>query len=317
MKSPFQVGSISVGLSARGCTGAEVVENLMADARTAVDSGFDGVTLSEHHGGFPGYIPSPIMMTGILLDKIGGGWACAGPSVLPLRNPTVLAEDLAWMNAIHPGRVGAAFVPGYQQADFELLGVSFDDRYRLHWQGLESLMSQIGHRRDRDTALSDAAFGDLPEYGIPLLSGAAGPVGVRRAAQIGAGILIPSLRPAKEVRELTQRYVDAGGPGTVALIRRIKLEGSASGTEPGAVNVDRWRSRGKDADWLELDSGAMAQGSLEQIVDSLASQARQAGATALNVRVESYADNPESVPDELAQAGEQVVPVLRRALGWE
>ena len=84
----------------------EVVAELCAQARLAMDSGFAGGMTSEHHGGFPGYLPNPLQMVGFILDECPSGWAAACPLLLPLRPTAMVAEEVAWLAARHPGRVG-------------------------------------------------------------------------------------------------------------------------------------------------------------------------------------------------------------------
>ncbi len=61
---------------------------------------------SEHHGGFAGYLPNPLQMTSFILEAHPTGWAAACPLLLPLRPIAQLAEEVAWLAARHPGRVG-------------------------------------------------------------------------------------------------------------------------------------------------------------------------------------------------------------------
>ena len=72
----------------------------------AVDSGFAGIMTSEHHGGFPGYLPNPLQVAGFILDSTPIGWAAACPLLLPLRPTALVAEEVAWLAARYPGRVG-------------------------------------------------------------------------------------------------------------------------------------------------------------------------------------------------------------------
>ena len=48
---------------------AECMDHLLRQAKLAEEAGFDGLMTSEHHGGFPGYLPNPLQMAGWLLVK--------------------------------------------------------------------------------------------------------------------------------------------------------------------------------------------------------------------------------------------------------
>ncbi|MGB1505213.1 MAG: hypothetical protein ACPHDT_06985, partial [Acidimicrobiales bacterium] len=92
-----------------------MLEHLFGQAAAA---GVAGLTFSEHHGGVPGYVPTPIQVAGWVLDRITTVWS--GPC--PLRSSVLAAEELCWLAALHPGRVGAGFAPGHLASDFELVG---------------------------------------------------------------------------------------------------------------------------------------------------------------------------------------------------
>ena len=63
----------------------DMITEMRTQARLAVEQGFDGVMLAEHHGGFAGYLPNPLQMAGWLLENMPGGWAAPCPMILPLR----------------------------------------------------------------------------------------------------------------------------------------------------------------------------------------------------------------------------------------
>src|ERR1700722_19253107 len=116
--APLAPGSVALGLHLAKGDPARAVESLRRQAIAAERAGFDGVALSEHHGGFPTYAPVPALLIGVLLAATETVWGAPCPTVLPLRNSSLVVEELAWLNAAYPGRVGAAFVPGYQARDF-------------------------------------------------------------------------------------------------------------------------------------------------------------------------------------------------------
>ena len=62
-----------------------VVSEMRAQAAAAERAGFDGIMTSEHHGGFPGYLPNPMQAAGWLLDATRTLWAAPCPLLLPLR----------------------------------------------------------------------------------------------------------------------------------------------------------------------------------------------------------------------------------------
>ena len=66
--APCSAGSVSLRMYPHPLAADEIVSEMRAQARVAEASGFDGVMTSEHHGGFPGYLPNPLGAAGWLLD---------------------------------------------------------------------------------------------------------------------------------------------------------------------------------------------------------------------------------------------------------
>jgi len=110
---PFAPGSVSLRLYPHNDLSATgIVDELRTQASLAVQHGFDGVMTSEHHGGFHGYLPNPLQAAGWCLEAMPGGWAAPCPLLLPLRPPALVAEEIAWLAARFPGRVGIGVASG-------------------------------------------------------------------------------------------------------------------------------------------------------------------------------------------------------------
>ena len=125
--APFAPGSVSLRLYPHNELAApSVVAELSAQARLGLRGGFDGVMTSEHHGGFSGYLPNPLQMATFVLEENPTGWAAACPLLLPLRATALVAEEVAWLAARHPGRVGVGVAAGALPLDFALAGVSME-----------------------------------------------------------------------------------------------------------------------------------------------------------------------------------------------
>jgi len=307
--TPFAPGSVSLGLTPVGRSVTRIVPQLVEDAAAAIEAGFDGVTLSEHHGGLPHYLSSPIAVAAGLLAQLPRGWAAAAPSILPLRPAAIVAEDLAWHAALYPGRVAAGFAPGYHRRDFDLVGADFDGRQSTFWAGIQQLAIIF---RGVSPLEPDAAI--TAARGLPVLAGVGGPVGVRRSARLGVGLLLTSLRPPAEVAPLVAAYRSAGGPGPVVLIRRVHVgTRPTDGFEAGLAN---WRS-GADASagWLSADTDALVSGPSEVVAGRLAEALAVSGADALNLRIDAYLTRPDLVPAQVAELGAAVLPLLRHTVG--
>ena len=141
---PFSPGSVSIRLYPHNELPADgIVRELCAQAGLAFDSGFDGVMTSEHHGGFAGYMAQPLQMASFMLEEHATGWAAAAPLLLPLRSTALVAEEVAWLQARHPGRVGLGVAAGALPLDFETAGVGQSeavDRFKAELPRLVAML---------------------------------------------------------------------------------------------------------------------------------------------------------------------------------
>jgi alkanesulfonate monooxygenase SsuD/methylene tetrahydromethanopterin reductase-like flavin-dependent oxidoreductase (luciferase family) len=310
---PFAPGSVSVRLYPHNELPApQIVTELRVQAALAVGHGFDGVMTSEHHGGFAGYLPNPLQVAGWCLDAMAAGWAAPCPLLLPLRPAALVAEEVAWLAARFPDRVGVGVAAGALPADFEIMGLTMEDLTDRFTSGLERLVGFL-HGREPGALAGDPAVAACPQAPVPIVSAAMGFTAVRRAARLGIGLLFDSLSTPPRCRELTDAYRDAGGTGPCILIRRAWLG------EPPRNQVeqqlDRYRSytpRGAQAHWGgdELTAGADARSVAGQLADAVS----VAGADALNVRVHVPGVTLDAARAQIAGLGDEVVPMVRTAL---
>lgn len=312
--APFAPGSISLRLYPHNeLTASEIVEELRTQAALAAAHGFDGVMTSEHHAGFHGYLPNPLQAAGWCLEAMTTGWAAPSPLLLPLRPAALVAEEVAWLAARFPGRVGIGVASGALQDDFEVMGLTMHRLAERFTEGLEALVGMVSGT-DPGALAGDPAIEACAEHPIPVISAAMGFTAVRRAAALGVGILFDSLSIAERCRELTDAYRDAGGVGPVIMIRRAWLG------EPPQERVDQqldvyrgYSSRAAQLHW----GGNELIGSLDadEVASGLAEVARRAGADALNIRIHVPEVPREAVREQIALLGDEVLPLLRPALG--
>jgi alkanesulfonate monooxygenase SsuD/methylene tetrahydromethanopterin reductase-like flavin-dependent oxidoreductase (luciferase family) len=192
-KAPFAPGSVSIRLYPHNELGAEaIVDELCTQAALALQSGFDGVMTSEHHGGFAGYMAQPLQMASFVLEEQPRGWAAAAPLLLPLRSTALVAEEVAWLQARHRGRVGLGVAAGALPLDFEATGVSQAesvDRFKSELPRLVAMLrgEDLG-QLDGDPALLACRL-----HPVPVLSAAVSVTAAVRAARCGAGILLEGM----------------------------------------------------------------------------------------------------------------------------
>ena len=311
--APFADGSISLRVYPHNELRApDIVEQLCTQAAGAVAAGFDGVMTAEHHGGFAGYLPTPLQVSGFQLAAMSRGWAAPSPVLLPLRPVAMLAEEVAWLDARHPGRVGVGVGPGSLPLDFEAMDVDQSTAVEVFARDLPRLVAML-RGDDLGPLAGDRALGERTTSPIPVLSTAMSPAAVRRAAAAGAGILFDGGSNPERVRRLTDAYTAAGGTGPRALIRRVWL-----GTPPRAAfeaqfdvyrsyssaeALSHWRGDG----WICGDDPATL---AAELVDTM----RTTAASCLNLRIHAIGVEAAAARDQITALGTEVVPRLRQAL---
>src|SRR5690242_4820382 len=192
-RSPvFAAGSVSLRCYAPdGDDAVGVLEELCGQSRLAVECGFDGVTTAEHHGGFPGYLPNPIQLAGFLLAAMPHGWAAPCPVLLPLRPTALVAEEIAWLAARYPERVGVGVAAGGLERDFEVMDVPIDHLGARFGTALNSLARML--RGDAGVLAGDHAIARCAGHPVAMVSAAASTAAARRAAAASVGLLFDSL----------------------------------------------------------------------------------------------------------------------------
>jgi alkanesulfonate monooxygenase SsuD/methylene tetrahydromethanopterin reductase-like flavin-dependent oxidoreductase (luciferase family) len=310
---PFADGSISLRVYPHNELGAvDIVEQLCTQAAGAVAAGFDGVMTAEHHGGFAGYLPTPLQVSGFQLAAMAQGWAAASPVLLPLRPVAMLAEEVAWLDARHPGRVGVGVGPGSLPLDFEAMDVDQSTAVDVFARDLPRLVAML-RGDDLGPLAGDRALMVRAAMPIPVLSTAMSPGAVRRAAAAGAGILFDGGSDPSRVRRLTDAYIAAGGTGARALIRRVWLgEPPRAAFEAqfdiyrsysSAEALSHWRGNG----WICGDDPSTL---ATELVDTV----RTTGATCLNLRIHAVGVEASAAREQITALGTEVVPRIRRAL---
>jgi len=135
------------GINTGACADPQVALRV---ARAAEDAGFDSVWTAEHVVlPDPQAPPSPVPPETSLLDPavalayLAGGTERiqlgTGIIILPQRNPLVLAKELATLDVVSNGRLIFGLGAGYLKAEFDALGMPFEDRGARTSEAIEVL----------------------------------------------------------------------------------------------------------------------------------------------------------------------------------
>jgi alkanesulfonate monooxygenase SsuD/methylene tetrahydromethanopterin reductase-like flavin-dependent oxidoreductase (luciferase family) len=286
---------------------------MRAQAALAAQHGFDGVMTSEHHGGFAGYIPNPLQAAGFLLEAMPVGWAAPCPLLLTLRPPALVAEEIAWLAARFPGRVGIGLAAGSLPTDFQLLGLGMEGLTERFDASLREVARLLRGGDADDVLAQDPAIARCRDDPVPMLSAAASVRAAERAARVGVGLLLHSLATPARCRELADAYRAAGGTGSVVLIRRAWL--GAAPREHLDAQVDVYRSytpAKAQAHWGGDEVASETEP--DAVADDLVETLQAAGADALNIRVHVPGVTRETAREQIVRLGEDVLPRIRLAL---
>jgi alkanesulfonate monooxygenase SsuD/methylene tetrahydromethanopterin reductase-like flavin-dependent oxidoreductase (luciferase family) len=304
--SPFGPGSISLRLYPHNeLPAALIVSELCTQAGLALNSGFDGVMTSEHHGGFAGYIAQPLQMASFVLEEHSTGWAAAAPLLLPLRPTALVAEEVAWLQARHPGRVGLGVAAGALPLDFEIAGVSQSrsvDRFKSELPRLVAMLQgeELGGLE------GDPALLACRQEPVPVVSAAVSAAAAVRAARCGAGILMEGMSSPGRLARLTRAFNEAGGTGPKVLIRRVSLGPVSTALVASQRAVYESYAGGRFGEDQTIASDDPA-----EIAERLATAMRDIGADALNLRVQLPGMAPPDVREQITSIGMTVVRLLR------
>jgi alkanesulfonate monooxygenase SsuD/methylene tetrahydromethanopterin reductase-like flavin-dependent oxidoreductase (luciferase family) len=293
---PFAAGSISFRIYPHDLPAQSTVEVMRRQASATVAAGFDGVMTSEHHGGFAGYTPNPIQLSSWLLDAMPAGWAAPCPLLLPLRPTALVVEEIAWLAARFPGRVGLGVAAGSLEQDFTIMDLdktNLTDRFAA---GLERVAAALSGR-DGGSLAADPAVRRCVEHPVPMLSAAMSPTACRRAASHRVGLLIDSLASAQRCQVLAATYRDAGGTEPVCLVRRVWVgEGAESRHAQQEAVYRSYAASGAQAHW---QASELITGNAAEVADRLTATRSAAGADSLNLRVHVPGITPEEVESQI------------------
>jgi alkanesulfonate monooxygenase SsuD/methylene tetrahydromethanopterin reductase-like flavin-dependent oxidoreductase (luciferase family) len=283
-------------------------------AKTAEQAGFDGITVSEHHAGLSEYLPNPIMAVTWLLCATQQIWGAPCPLLLPLRSPALVAEDIAWLAARFPGRVGAGFAPGSVSTpdDYRIGDVSIDDRRRIFAKNLPIVVRALQGQAPGPLGLDHAvkACGTNP---VPCVSTVGGPLGAKRAARVGVGILTASSSSLEEARRLIQEYRSQGGAGPCVINRRAWL-GKPDPRRVQSLTAAMEARAGATKGDPHNKPDVISSENPDDVALELADAIERVGATAINIKCYFPVATPPEMREQLHSFGRQVLPSLRRLL---
>lgn len=217
---------LGINLPSRRADGTPLsMAEVLARARQIEEAGFDSIWIGDtvHRGHHVS--PDPLMW--LLAAATVTQRIELGVSVLqvPLREPFELAQRLVTMHVLTGGRFSLGVGAGSTKADFDAVGVDYDERFKLLTKYLPILRRLCNGEQVGSASLKPWA---MPGGGPRMLIGswASGPWVVRAAREYDGWLASGRYTPGmKGLAEGINRYRDAGGRR--ALIATVHVDLSA------------------------------------------------------------------------------------------
>lgn len=114
---------------------AEMHTSMIEMCEYADKAGFAFVTVSEHHGTETGWMPSPMMLAGMIAVRTEQLRISIGALLLPLHDPLRMAEDLVTLDIVSRGRVVTIAGLGYRPIEYAA--------HEKSWEGRGALMDEV------------------------------------------------------------------------------------------------------------------------------------------------------------------------------
>ena len=204
------------------------LEWLSAYVRTARDLGFKAISTNDHLIYSRPWLDAPTALAAILSDS--GNMAVGTSVILPIvRGPVPMAKALAAIDILSNGRLFVGLGPGSSARDYEIVSLSYDERWKRFDEAIQVLRSLwsgdgVGFTgRFYSTAGIDLEPKPLQKPTPPIWIGSWGSdAGLRRVARLGDGWL------ASAYNTMPDQFAAA-----LAKLRdQLKLFGQRSGKLP-------------------------------------------------------------------------------------
>lgn len=191
---------------------AGLIDELVEQAETCEQAGFDGFFFTEHHQQEDGYLPSPVLMAGMIgmrTQRIKVGTCVL---LAPLYHPIRLAEDIAVVDQATRGRMVAALGIGYQPHDFDAVGVPVKQRARRTEESVEILREawtgQPFSYPSKYHKIDDVRVTPRPyqDGGPPIWLAGWVPAGLERAGRMGDGWIADPIQSLPVIKDYANQY---------------------------------------------------------------------------------------------------------------
>ena len=227
----------------------------------ADDKGFAAVVLSEHHGTEDGYMNSPLLLAGSVLGATDTLFCSVSALLLPLHDELRIAEEIATVDLIGPGRFNVVVGIGYRESEFEMFAKNRKTRGKDTEEGIRTILTALKGEpfeyKGREVLVSPKPVSD-PSSLISV--GGSVEISAKRAARLGLPF-VPAVRDdslentyyaeAREVGYDNPMCMMPSGPGMVMVSEDPERLWSEIGENLiyDAVTYAAWQYQDQRSSW--------------------------------------------------------------------
>jgi alkanesulfonate monooxygenase SsuD/methylene tetrahydromethanopterin reductase-like flavin-dependent oxidoreductase (luciferase family) len=304
----------------------------------AASSGFDGVSMGHHYLSGPyAQFFQPIPLCGHILAKFPDLYVATTVLLLPYQNPVEIAEQVATIDAMSPGRLLLGVGQGYRTDEAEGAGIDQASRRSRLAECIEAMRllwaDGVSSFEGQHFSFHDADIGARPAdpHGPPILVGADAPRTIARIPEIGGDHWIASPRTSvsfvKEVLPAYKRALDAAGREFRGLpMMRTAYVGDDEHDAQAVVMKSfermfliqsKWGQPGERSNlsFEQLKTEKILLGSPEQVAEGLIALHAELGVEFAFLHVYTPGMDPSAALDMVSRLGEETLPLVRATVG--
>jgi hypothetical protein len=238
-------------------------------------------------------------------------WVAPSPLLLPLRPVALVAEEVAWLAARHPDRVGVGVAAGALPLDFAVMELDVADAVPRFKADLPRLAAMLRGEGLGDLT-GDPALRACAAAPVPIVSAAVSPAAGRRAAKVGAGTLLESMSTLERQRAVVDAFRAEGGTGPCVVIRRVWLGAPSDAAIRAQRTVyESYSPAAAQQHWAEQN--VMVDDDADALAARVAESVRAVDGDAVNLRVHLPEVQADEIRDQITALG-AVVAGVRRAI---
>ncbi|MBL89825.1 MAG: LLM class flavin-dependent oxidoreductase [Actinobacteria bacterium] len=242
-------------------THAEQYREFLRMVEWSDDKGFAAVVLSEHHGTEDGYMNSPLLLAGSVLGRTSNVFCSVSALLLPLHDSLRIAEEIATIDLIAPGRFNVVIGVGYRESEFEMFGKNRKTRGKDTEEGIRTVLTALKGKpftyNGREVLITPQPVSD-PSSLISV--GGSVEISAKRAARLGLSF-VPAVRDenlesvyyeeAKAVGYENPMCMMPSGPGMVIVTEDPERTWNEIGDNLiyDAISYAAWQYKDQRSSW--------------------------------------------------------------------